>query len=87
MSVNRVLSLVAALVLVVFAVIHSFSFWEFAVLSSIALVLIWVPAEVNEYTLGLWYAGYRIENPTPAWMISTGGWLLLGGIAWLLFRF
>src|SRR4051812_6903930 len=50
MSPTRVLSLAAAVALVVFAVIHSFSSWEFSLLSSIALLLTWFPQEVNDYT-------------------------------------
>ena len=41
------------------------------------LLLIWFPDEVNEYTLGLWIDGYRIQNPTPNFMITAFGWILL----------
>jgi hypothetical protein len=43
----------------------------------VALILIWFPKDVNEMTLGLWHAGYKIDAPTPPLMIAAFGWAIL----------
>jgi hypothetical protein len=43
----------------------------------VALLLIWFPRDVNEMTLGLWHAGYKIDAPTPPLMIAAVGWAIL----------
>jgi hypothetical protein len=43
----------------------------------VALILIWFPRDVNEMTLGLWHAGYKIDAPTPPLMIAAVGWAIL----------
>jgi hypothetical protein len=84
MRLARYLSLAVALGLVGYSIVRGIRPPSFALLAAIAVVLIWFPEEVDEYTLGLWYAGYKIETHTPAWMIAAVGWLLLGGLCALL---
>ena len=43
----------------------------------VAILSIWFPDSVNDYTIGLWVDGYRIENATPRWMIAFFGWVIL----------
>jgi hypothetical protein len=45
------------------------------IVQGVAILLVWFPNEVDELTLGLWYAGYRIESHTPNWLIMGFGWL------------
>jgi hypothetical protein len=85
MTLGRWLSLAVVSALVCSRLLQGSLLGWFSFFGSIGLLLIWFPAEVNEYTLGLWYAGYKIESPTPAWLIATAGWLLLAGLAWLTF--
>ncbi len=46
---------------------------------AVPVVMVWYPAEINEYTLGTFGEGGQIDKPTPPWMISTFGWVLLVG--------
>jgi hypothetical protein len=59
----------------------------FAVLFAAAgcLVLIWLPANVNELTLGLWTRGVQIDTPTPAFLIAMFGWAVLLAMAIAIF--
>ena len=84
MTLPRYLSLAIALGLVGYCVARGLRPVAVALYAAIALVLIWFPDDVDEYTLGLWYAGYKIETRTPTWLIAGVGWLLLGGLAALL---
>ena len=42
-----------------------------------ALVFIWFPEEVDEYTFGTWHEGYRIDSHTPPLLIAIAGWVIL----------
>ena len=53
--------------------------------SLIPVLIIWYPEEVNDYTLGLTGEGRTIDKPTPAFMISGFGWLILFAIALAFF--
>jgi hypothetical protein len=86
MTLGRWLSLAVVVALAFSRLVHGSLLGSFAFLCFIGLALIWFPEEINEYTLGLWYAGYKIETPTPAWLIATAGWSVLAGLAWLTFR-
>ena len=46
----------------------------------IPVLMIWFPKEINDYTLGLTGEGGTIDKPTPAFIISGFGWLVLLGI-------
>ena len=45
------------------------------------VALIWYPKEINEFTLGLYGEGATINAPTPAFLISGFGWLILLGLS------
>lgn len=49
------------------------------------LLLIWFPSEVDEFTFGAWYQGYRIDSHTPPVLIAWFGWILLLLFTGLLF--
>jgi hypothetical protein len=51
--------------------------FSMSLLLLLALIFIWFPKDVNEMTLGLWHAGYKIDSPTPPLMIAAFGWALL----------
>jgi hypothetical protein len=42
-----------------------------------ALVFIWFPETVDDYTFGTWAYGNRIDSHTPAFLIASLGWVLL----------
>ena len=50
----------------------------------VALILIWFPRDVNEVTLGLWHAGYKIDTPTPSLMIAAFGWVILVAVSFAM---
>jgi len=79
MTLSRLLSGIIALIGLVVAFIHFHShiLLNYCLFTLIELVLIWFPDEVNEYTLGLWIDGYKIQNQTPTAMIAGIGWILL----------
>lgn len=49
----------------------------------LAVIAVWMPDMVNFYTVGLWINGYRIDNPTPTFLIALGGW---GVLVWAFVR-
>lgn len=53
----------------------SMAYFLFALL--VALVLIWFPEKIDEYTFGTWTKGNRIDVHTPPLMIAIFGWMLL----------
>ena len=53
--------------------------------SLIPMLMIWYPEQVNDYTLGLSGEGRTIDKPTPAFMISAIGWLILFTIPLAIF--
>lgn len=79
MTLSRFLSALLALSGLIIAAMQFKSeiVLQYLLINLIMLVLIWFPDEVNEYTLGLWIDGYRIQNPTPNFMITAFGWILL----------
>ena len=84
MSIGRVLSAILYIYCVAWAAAHIESRYVFAISLSLIFPMlgIWIPGVVNDYTLGLWVDGYRIDTGTPEWMIRAGGWLgLLGYFA------
>ena len=44
------------------------------------VILIWYPKEINELTIGLYGEGGTIDKPTPSFLISGFGWLVLLGV-------
>jgi hypothetical protein len=79
MTLSQLLSGIIALLglVVAFMRFDSQMLLKYCVFTVIELVLIWFPEEVNDYTLGIWSNGYKIENPTPPVMIAGVGWILL----------
>ena len=79
MSLSQLLSGIIALIGLIEAFIHFHShiLLNYCLFTVIVLVLIWFPDEVNDYTVGLWIDSYKIENPTPPFMIAGFGWILL----------
>jgi hypothetical protein len=79
MTLSQLLSGIIALLglVVAFMRFDSQMLLKFCLFTVIELVLIWFPEEVNDYTIGLWIDGYKIENPTPPVMIAGFGWILL----------
>jgi hypothetical protein len=79
MNLSRLLSAFLALSGLIIAAMQFKSevFLQYLLINLIMLVLIWFPDEVNDYTLGLWIDGYRIENRTPNFMIAGFGWIIL----------
>ncbi len=43
------------------------------------LMMIWYPEEINDFTLGSAVEGRTIDKPTPGFLISGFGWILLLG--------
>ncbi|MCU7801635.1 MAG: hypothetical protein KZQ92_13330 [Candidatus Thiodiazotropha sp. (ex Lucinoma borealis)] len=46
----------------------------------IPVLMIWYPEVINDYTLGITGEGGTIDKPTPPFLISGVGWLVLLGI-------
>ncbi len=44
------------------------------------VLMIWFPQEINDFTLGTTGEGGTIDKPTPAFLISGFGWLVLVGV-------
>ena len=42
-----------------------------------ALLFIWFPRTIDEYTFGSWQRGDRIDVHTPAFLLEAAGWILL----------
>jgi hypothetical protein len=40
-------------------------------------VLVGFPAQIEDYTVGMWSKGNRIDVHTPAFLIASMGWLFL----------
>lgn len=87
MSVSRVLSAIMGATGLGFAVadFQGRLLFDYFLFTAIVLVLIWFPDSVNDYTIGMWIDGYKIENPTPPIMIAGFGWLALLAFNALLF--
>jgi len=51
-----------------------------AILFAIPVAMVWHPEEINDFTLGLFGEGGHIDKPTPGWMISGFGWIILFGL-------
>jgi hypothetical protein len=49
------------------------------------LLLIWFSTEIDEFTFGNWYYGYRIDPHTPPTFIAWFGWIFLLLFTALLF--
>jgi hypothetical protein len=79
MTLSQLLSGSIALIglLVAFFHLHTHTLLNYCLFTVIELVLIWFPEVVNDYTLGLWNNGYKIQNQTPTTMIAGFGWILL----------
>jgi hypothetical protein len=79
MTVARWVSLIIAIPVAAVAVVRLPGKECFSVnlVLFVALILIWFPQDVNEMTLGLWHAGYKIDAPTPPLMIAAFGWVIL----------
>jgi hypothetical protein len=45
----------------------------------VPLMMIWYPDEINDFTLGWTGEGGTIDKPTPGFLISGFGWILLLG--------
>jgi hypothetical protein len=60
--------------------------WYVTLVATPLLILIWFPSEIDEFTFGNWYKGYRIDPHTPAFLIAWFGWIFLLLFALLLFN-
>ena len=85
LSVPRLLSLIVIAVAYVSAWSMHNGFWLVTLGCGPVLGLIWFPEEIDDYTFGAWYRGYRIDNHTPPVLIATIGWIVLVLFASALF--
>jgi hypothetical protein len=60
--------------------------WLVVVGTGPALLLIWFPEQVDDYTFGTWTRGGRIDAHTPPFLIAAAGWVLLLLCAAVLFH-
>jgi hypothetical protein len=82
----RVLSLALAALIVGRAWVLAMNPVSMTLVVAPLVLLIWFPAQVDDYTYGLWDRGNRIDAHTPAFLISGFGWMVLLLLAVLLFR-
>jgi len=51
--------------------------WAVLIVEGVALLLIWFPSQIDDYTFGMTDRGNRINVHTPAFLIAGVGWILL----------
>jgi hypothetical protein len=86
LTIARALSLALAVLILGRAWMLSMNPVSMALCVVPLLVLIWFPAEVDDYTYGLWDRGNRIDTHTPKFLISGFGWMVLLLLAVVLWR-
>jgi hypothetical protein len=71
-----------ALILTIAAVLHDWPsgrrMFLGAFVCGTACFVIWFPEFIDELTFGMTRAGKKIDAHTPAWLIASVGWVLLG---------
>ena len=60
--------------------------WSVVLVEGVALILIWFPNEIDEYTFGNTGLRVQINKHTPPFLIAGVGWILLILFTVLLFR-
>jgi hypothetical protein len=83
--VSRVLSVIVTAVAYVSAWPMHTGLWLVTLGCAPLLALIWFPRQIDEFTFGDWYRGYRIDSRTPAVLIAALGWIVLLVFASALF--
>ena len=60
--------------------------WSVVIVDGVALLLIWFPSEIDDYTFG--NTGYRVQinKHTPPFLIAGFGWILLALFTVILLR-
>ena len=86
MTLSRGLSLLVLATAYLRAWHIHFSAWYVTLFAAPLLLLIWFPAQIDDYTFGAWYHGYRIDSHTPGVIIASFGWISLLLIVLLLFN-
>ena len=82
---QRSLSVAFALVTLAAAWPKSNLMVAIALVDAVALLLIFFPETIDDFTYGSYSRGGQIDSHTPSWMISGVGWLLMLLMAGLLF--
>lgn len=77
LSTSRIASLAVIAVVYVAAWPIRNGLWIVTLVCGPLLLLIWFPQEVDEFTFGDWFRGYRIDAHTPSVLIEAMGWIFL----------